>query len=221
MTYAEVVEERKKVHAELRNELFRRQLSNSDNFDKAILTYSSAGLALSLGFLKDLIPFSHAKCSWLLFWSWGLFVLAVVVVIVSFIFSQLGIDKQLTINEKYYLQMNDDALAERNRFAKWTDRLAYAAAASFVIAITFSTIFVSVNLKGETMTEQKRVLVTDGAPIPTIQQVSDTLTRGAPIPGVQKVPVQQPSQSQSSSATTTNSTGTVGNSGTGSTSPKP
>ena len=30
----DVAEERKKVHAELKGELFKRQLSNSDNFDK-------------------------------------------------------------------------------------------------------------------------------------------------------------------------------------------
>ena len=31
-------------------------LSSSENFDKAVLTFSSAGLALSVGFLKDFVP---------------------------------------------------------------------------------------------------------------------------------------------------------------------
>ncbi len=58
---------RKKLFAELKGELFKRQLSNSDNFDKAVLAYSSAGLALSLGFLKDFVPIAKASYTCLLF----------------------------------------------------------------------------------------------------------------------------------------------------------
>ena len=41
-------EERKKLHDALRDELFKRQLSNSENLDRAILMLSSAGLGFSL-----------------------------------------------------------------------------------------------------------------------------------------------------------------------------
>jgi hypothetical protein len=43
-----VDEERKKLHDSLRDELLKRQLSNSENLDRAILMLSSAGLGLSL-----------------------------------------------------------------------------------------------------------------------------------------------------------------------------
>lgn len=94
-------QERKMLFAELKSELFKRQLSNSDNLDKAVLAYSSAGLALSLGFLKDFISLATASQKWLLFTSWALFVLAVVVTIVSFLTSQRGIAKQLKLGERY------------------------------------------------------------------------------------------------------------------------
>jgi hypothetical protein len=205
----DVAEERKKLHAELKAELFKRQLSNSDNFDKAILTYSSAGLALSLGFLKDFIPVTRADASWLLFMSWALFVVSVVVTLFSFISSQLGISRQLGLNERYYLQMDDTALSESNFFAKCTDWLGYIAGIAFVVAIACSTIFVSINLeRAATMAEQKQVPLREGAPVPTIQQVPQTVQKGAPVPGIQQVP-QQPAQSTGGSGATSASTGTT------------
>lgn len=187
----DVAEERKKVHADLKAELFKRQLSNSDNFDKAILTYSCAGLALSLGFLKDFIPVTRANASWLLFLSWTLFVVAVVVTLFSFISSQLGITRQLEINERYYLRMDDSALSEKNFFARLTDWLGYGAGAAFVVAIACSTIFVSINLeRAAIMAEQKQVPLREGAPVPSIQQVPQTVQKGAPVPGIQQVPQQ-------------------------------
>lgn len=208
----DVAEERKKVHAELKAELFKRQLSNSDNFDKAILTYSSAGLALSLGFLKDFVPITHANASWLLFLSWALFGVAVVVTLFSFISSQLGITRQLGLNERYYLQLDDSALSEKNFFARCTDWLAYFAGAAFVVAIACSTVFVSINLeRAAIMTEQKQVPLREGAPVPAIQQVPQTVQKGAPVPGIQQVP-QQTTQGTGSTAAT-GSTGAAPSSG--------
>jgi uncharacterized membrane protein len=197
----EVAEERKKVYADLKAELFKRQHSNSDNFDKAILTYSSAGLALSLGFLKDFIPITLASASWLLFSSWILFIVAVVVTLFSFIASQQGIKRQLEINERYYLRLDDAALSEKNFFARFTDYLGHIAGVAFVVAIACSTIFVSINLeRAAIMAEQKQVPLKEGAPIPTIQQVPQTLQKGAPVPGIQQVP-QQTSQGTGSGGT--------------------
>lgn len=208
----DVAEERKKVHAELKGELFKRQLSNSDNFDKAILTYSSAGLALSLGFLKDFIPINHANASWLLFLSWILFGVAVAVTLFSFISSQLGITRQAGLNERYYLQLDDSALSENNFFARCTDWLAYVAGTAFVVAIACSTVFVSINLeRAAIMAEKRQVPLREGAPVPTIQQVPQTVQKGAPVPGIQQVP-QQTTQSTGTTAAT-GSTGAAANSG--------
>jgi hypothetical protein len=205
----DVAEERRKLHAELKAELFKRQLSNSDNFDKAILTYSSAGLALSLGFLKDFVPVTRADASWLLFMSWALFVIAVVLTLLSFISSQLGISKQLRLNERYYLKMDDTALSDSNLFAKCTDWLGYIAGTAFVMAIACSTIFVSINLeRAVTMADQNQARFREGAPIPTIQQVPQTEQRGAPVPGIQQVP-QQPVQSTGAATGTGTPTGTA------------
>lgn len=55
---AEDAAERQRLYERHRDDLSKRQISNAENLDKSILTYSGAGLALSLGFLKDFIPIS-------------------------------------------------------------------------------------------------------------------------------------------------------------------
>ena len=91
-------EERKKLHDSLRDELLKRQLSNSENLDRAILMLSSAGLGLSLLFIKDPFPLSEAAWKLLLYSSWILFGSAILSTLVSFFVSQQGIKKQLEMN---------------------------------------------------------------------------------------------------------------------------
>lgn len=45
----EVSDEIRKVYADHFAEINKREVSGSENFDKAVLTFSSAGLALSVG----------------------------------------------------------------------------------------------------------------------------------------------------------------------------
>lgn len=138
-------DDRKKLFAELKGELFKRQLSNSENFDKAVLAYSSAGLALSLGFLKDLVPLAVVSYKCLLFTSWALFVLAVIVTIISFLISQQGISKQLKLSERYYLERDETALTEGNAWATATEIVPFIAGLLFVAALVFTTLFVYFN----------------------------------------------------------------------------
>ena len=139
-------DDRKRLFAELKGELFKRQLSNSDNFDKAVLAYSSAGLALSLGFLKDFVPLAKANYKCLLFTSWALFVLAVIVTIISFLISQQGISKQLKLSERYYLERDETALTEGNAWATATEVMPFIAGLSFVAALVCTTLFVYFNV---------------------------------------------------------------------------
>ena len=50
---------------------------NTTAYDKAILTLASAALALSLAFIKDLVPVEHARLFWMLVSSWVGFVLSI------------------------------------------------------------------------------------------------------------------------------------------------
>jgi len=203
------IDERKKLFSELKSELLKRQLSNSDNFDKAILAYSTAGLGVSLAFLKDFIPFSKAAYGWLLHLSWTAFLVAVIATIVSFISSQLGIAKQLKLSERYYLEFDESAIIERNFFARLTDWLAYLSGIAFIAAVICTTLFVSTNLeRAAIMAEEKNAPLRKGSPVPEIQPVAPNSGKfGAPVPNIQKVPQQQqPAQN----STTTPSSGGIG-----------
>lgn len=142
-------EERKKreeLYAETRKDLLTRQLSNSERFDGAILTLSTAALGLSLAFIKDVVSFEKAQVTEWLIVSWWLFGCAIVSTLLSFIASQLGIRKQLRYAEKYYLNEKIEYLNKRNIPARATDFLNYASAILFVVALVCTIIFVSENL---------------------------------------------------------------------------
>lgn len=82
-------------------ELDKRQLSNSQMFGKAILSLSTAGLALSLGFIKDIVDLDQATAVEILHGSWWAFVTAITAILISFPTSQYGIKKQ-------YAQLRDE-----------------------------------------------------------------------------------------------------------------
>lgn len=61
--------------------------SGTDSFDKSMLTLSSGALAVSLAFIKDIVPLGTASWIWLLIVSWTAFALCIVTTVVSFLFS--------------------------------------------------------------------------------------------------------------------------------------
>src|ERR1035438_897217 len=75
--------------------------SASDEFDKNILTYSSAGLGISLVFLKDIVPLANAVGLYLLYASWVAFGLAILVTVSSFRLSVMGLNDHVKNLNKY------------------------------------------------------------------------------------------------------------------------
>lgn len=191
---AEDAEARKKQHAEITAEYEKRTVANADNLDKAILTYSSAGLAFSLGFLKDFVPITKAEHACLLYMSWLLFVVSVVVTLASYLLSQCALQKQLEKSARYNLHQDDSALTEPNRPAQILNYLSYGSALSFLLAISASTLFVALNLtKGEPMPNKPTERINEGAPVPSLQKIPDAqFQRGAPVPNIQPIPATTP-----------------------------
>lgn len=203
MTPEENRTERVRVHDKLKEELFKRQNLNSDNFDKSILTYSTAGLGLSLAFLNDFIPITQAAAAWLLYLSWALFVLAVILTMVSFVSSQAGIARQLILNERYYLHNDESVLHERNVPARATEWLNYAGGSSFLVALIATSLFVALNLERAAIVKEKSSAGTPlGAIIPGVQKIEQPdFTRGAVVPGIQAVPAPTPASAAAPAST--------------------
>lgn len=93
--------ERREILKQALAEINASLLSNSQMLDKAILSLSSAGLGVSLAFIKNVVPLDKATNLCLLYSSWGTFVGAIAGTLVSFLASQCGLEKQAN-------QVNDE-----------------------------------------------------------------------------------------------------------------
>ncbi len=186
---------KQRLLVETRADLLKRQLSNAENYDKAILSLSTAFLGLSFVFMKDIVPVHQAKWLLLLYGSWGLLTCAVLTTIVSFWVSQSAIDQQLKKAEDYYIR-GDQAALTKGLFARATDCLNVASGGFFILGVSLTTIFIVGNFeRGSSMSDKKseKVNIREAAPIPRMQEAP--IEKGAPIPDLQQVPANSPPQS--------------------------
>lgn len=189
--------EKRQLLAETRADLLSRQLSNAENYDKAVLTLSTAFLGISFAFLKDFVPIDRAVWLCLLYGSWVVLTGSVMSTIISFWLSQRAIDVQLRKAEDYYLR-DDQCALNKSRVATATDWVNAVSGVLFVLGVSLTTVFVIVNLERSLkMSDDKKVEnvpLREAASIPKMQEVP--LKRGAPIPNFQPAPQSRPQQSQ-------------------------
>jgi hypothetical protein len=208
-------DEHKNVYQKCREDLLKRQLSNTENFDRSILTLSSSTLGLTLTFIRNVTHIEEAHYIGLLLLSWGLLAAAIVVTLSSFLVSQAGTETQLIYAEEYYLNGRDEYGKKRNVFARINKILGYISAAIFVVAMILLVAFVWINITtGEKSMSNAKIDISqmslskniDGANIThmiSAPSESDELGKfGANIPAMQ--PISKPLASPSSSGTSGN-----------------
>ena len=185
---------RSELYEELKEDIDKRDLSNSESLDKAILSLSSAGLAISLSFIKFIVPIEDAIYIRYLYIAWICFGFAIISTILSLMASQSGLDKQLKIAECYYLENNEDALEEKNFYSGVTRFLNKISGFLFITAIISVIVFSILNFDSKTKKKgdckmQKNIIMNDGQSIPKIQKVEKS--KGASIPSIQPAPQTQ------------------------------
>lgn len=197
---------RRRLHGEQRSELLERQRSNSESYDKAILTLSSGALGLSLTFIKDLLPASRQPV-WtnLLYWSWGLLTGAIIITVVSFLLSSAAINQALNQITEYYLNGNESAFT-RTKLSWAVDASNYISGGLFVAGILVTVLFVSINfseVRSMKTSKTDMVNLSGGHAVPNMQKVATgDLKRGQAIPQMQQViPDSAATTSPGSSAT--------------------
>jgi hypothetical protein len=136
---------REQLHESKRTELIAQQSSNSEAYDKAVLTLSSAFLGISLAFIKDFAGDTPLGCTWLLVVSWGAFGFAIIAAVASFQVGNKAIEIQLERAERYYIQ-RDETAHSKTRFAQWVDYVNWASGSLFVLGVFLTIVFVSINL---------------------------------------------------------------------------
>lgn len=185
----------KKAFADLVSEANKRELSGSENFDKSVLTLSSAGLGLSLTFLKDFVHLSSATTKWALYGSWVAFTLATLGTMLSFICSGRAQRLQVKAAEDYYICGDELALTRANKWGRCNSVLNGLACVAFISALILAVVFIWSNVESDPLMSK---------PFSSSEQ------RGAPPPVFHRLPAQAPAapaQSPPASAPTPGSSG--------------
>ncbi|WP_206483870.1 hypothetical protein [Thalassotalea sp. G2M2-11] len=188
------------IHDKFRDDLLKRQLSNSEGYDKAILSLSSAGLALSLTAIKFIIPLDTAHYLWAIKTSWWLFFTTIICSLLAYLIGNIAIGKQLKIAEKYYLEGLVSAQTEKNIYTTINSFLNNITGIIFAVAISLVIYFVTANLNGDQHVKDKNLTNTnisktvtfrDSAPIPNMQIAPGGESRAklsADLPSMQMAP---------------------------------
>lgn len=141
-------EKRYQIYSEVRKDLLNRQLSNSQNADRAILTLSVAGLGFLFTFFKYFLYDNRIPLFFYV--SSLLFLVAIFSTLLSFITSQKAINKQLEFAKEYYLNENEEYLSKKNWLSNVTNLLFYVSIFTFLTAIITTSIFFKIQFGGIT-----------------------------------------------------------------------
>ena len=135
---------RRRTYASERAELLKRQSANADAYDRAVLTLSGGVLALSLSFIKDILPIGSIGWMGVLYASWVFLTLAALITVISFQVSNSALTREMEQIRRYYLEKDDSAL-RRTALALWVDRLNIASGVAFVGGVILTVTFVFLN----------------------------------------------------------------------------
>lgn len=151
-----MTEERKEQLYRAWDELSRRQLSNSENLGRAILSLSIAGLGFSLAFIKDIVPSDTVVNVYLLNGSWWSFVIAIATTLLSYHTSQRGLKKQFDQIRNELSGKKDPKLElKERRLFSITTWLGYSSHGFYIIAVVLTVIFIQTNSGGIIMSTKK------------------------------------------------------------------
>jgi hypothetical protein len=190
------------IYKDFEAELFKREVSNAEAYDKSVMMYATGALALSLTFIKDLLPPGKAVYMCALYGAWVAFLASLIAVLLSYMAGQLAIRKQRVLAYEYYVDGNEDSLKpEKNPWVARTDRLNIGSGAFFIVGAALMTWFVAWNVAvRETPAglandaahpssgPQSSIVVANNAPLLVVQ----TSAMAAPLPVTVKCPVQPP-----------------------------
>jgi hypothetical protein len=143
VTISRTKEEQKRandIFDSLRDELLKRELSNTENYDKAILTLSAAALGLSLTAIRFIVPLETAEHIWLIKSGWILLLVSIITSLLAYLMSNKAITEQMKNAENYYTKGIAEAFNKPNIFIKYNAVLNYVTGVAFIIAISFIAI---------------------------------------------------------------------------------
>ncbi|OAI06233.1 hypothetical protein A1353_09480, partial [Methylomonas methanica] len=195
-----------KIYDAYRDDLRKRQLSNTENYDKTILTLSSSALALSLTAIRIIIPLKSANCLFIIQWCWWLFGVTIAISIIAYWVSNKALDKQLEIAEDYYSNGNNDAFSRKNWYSITNNWLNISTGFTFLVATAFLIYFVTLNIHGEFEMSDKKYIVLDSASVTKMQSINQVSREkfSATVPAMQLAPIKPIAQQQTTQSSGNN-----------------
>ena len=172
------------------DDIFERIGHNQGEYDKQLLTLSSGFLAVTLAFIKDVVPLKDAEHLSLLYSSFALLALCIVLVLFSYQFSISG---QLKAREYWESKKNgvdEDFPYWHATCLSWLNR---TSGVFFGIGVLSVVLFVTLNINEAKMGSSRRV-TQDGALMKTPAN-GNSEERGAPIKAPAKPAPTQPNPS--------------------------
>ena len=136
-------ERNKRLYEQEREDLWRRELSASENLDKTIIFTSLPMLGISLVFLKNIVPSDKIAYVWVLPVSWVLFVFAIMCAIFSYWTCMWAADKLDPQIRNYYLK---GAPKPYSQYDKATRVLNGISTVCYLVAIISTVALVCFNL---------------------------------------------------------------------------
>lgn len=128
------------VYSSERAELIKSAHYAADQLDKTLITLSTGSLYLSFYFVKDLKNIT-SECFLAL--GWFSFIISIISILLSFLFSEKAFSKQLDIlNAKY---KNKKAI-EENKWNNWISYMQLLSLISLILGIIFLTRFYFLNI---------------------------------------------------------------------------
>ncbi len=134
------------VYKSFTDDLSKRQMKDAEMYDKSLLTLSSAFLGLAVTFTKDVVPLANARWLFLMYGSWILFAMTIIITIFSFIYAQFIHNKLIKWAGDYILDGKQEL---KNKGERLGYRILYLNSFSglvFIVAVVMLTSFVILNV---------------------------------------------------------------------------
>lgn len=134
-------ETRREMFDNYEAELRSRELSNSQQYDKAILTLSSAGFAISVTAFETIRDHGTADHVFLIISSWWLFFSTIALSLIGFVVGNAAIRRQIKFANDYYIQCFKDAEPKVSILVRFNSALNILAGITFLTAIGLTIAF--------------------------------------------------------------------------------
>jgi len=146
VTEEEDLKERQRLYERTRDELAANGRSISETYDRALLTLSSAFLGGSLAFVGEVVELQSASWKWVLYLSWLLFALTIVLTVASFIYGLQTLQPLRDAAERFYIHKVLEAWKVSLSVQRGVLRFALASGVSFILGVALLIAFVFINL---------------------------------------------------------------------------